>query len=72
MCGGVEDCLEEPQSFPWLTLCSRLVSEQRVQSAMFLSSLLVKFPPCQRTKHKEKQRNMDSIAYIIDIDPIAF
>jgi hypothetical protein len=64
--GGVEDCLEEPQSFPCLTQCSRLVSEQGVQSAVFLSSLLIKFHPCPMKKHKEKQRNMDSILYIIE------
>jgi hypothetical protein len=55
MYGGVEDCFEEHQSFPCLTQCSRLVSEQGVQSAMFLSSLLIKFHPCPRKKQKEKQ-----------------
>jgi hypothetical protein len=71
MC-GVEECLAEPQSFPCLTQCSSLVSEQGVQSAFFLSSLLINFPPCPRTKYKEKQRNMDSILYIINNDPTAF
>jgi hypothetical protein len=72
MWGGVENCMEEPQSFPNLTQCSNLVSEQGVQSAMFLSSLLIKFPPGPRTNLKEKQKNMYSIVYIIDYDPIAF
>jgi hypothetical protein len=72
MWGGVDDFLEEPQSFPCLTQCSRLVSEQGVQSGMFLSSLLTKSPTCPSTKHKEKQRNTDSIIYIIDNDPIVF
>jgi hypothetical protein len=72
MWGGVENCMEEPQSFPKLIQCSKLVSEQGVQSAMFLSSLLIKFPPGPRTNLKEKQRNMHSIVSIIDYDPIAF
>jgi hypothetical protein len=39
---------------------------------MFLSSLLIKFPPGPRTENKEKQRNMGSIGCIINYDPIAF
>jgi hypothetical protein len=39
---------------------------------MLLSSLLIKLPLGPRTKYKEKQRNMDSIVFNIDNDPIAF
>jgi hypothetical protein len=39
MLGGVEVCLEEPQGFPCLMQCSRLVSEQGVQSAVSQQSV---------------------------------
>jgi hypothetical protein len=54
--GAVEVSLEEAQNYPCLTQCSRLVSVQGVQSAMFLSSLIIKGPPCPREKKIKKNK----------------
>jgi hypothetical protein len=62
---GIEVCLEESQNFPCLIQYSRLVSEQSEQSVNNVPSL-------SKEQNKEKQRNMDSILYIIDEDQITF